>query len=472
MTMATAEAPNAIKSDVFDPEDVGLRDSPAPTIQRPKLEPTPSPPFEGSASEVSTPPGSPGAQKPKKKHLKAVANPGDVVLLGSLGNGSGSAMEIAEIAGHELIRSASDDEDMGGVSDGSRGVEVPVEVLAQSTDLEALAAGALRAFNAGEVPAAKPSHAEEVGGQVDDQRHMSSPNISTINGNHELAPIQEASPKAEKLTNVTLPSISAQLGNLNHLADVVVGAVDTVPTNGHRQSISSQSPPQPPRFRVGDPVHHHPTGQAHTSPTPISPRESFRNSIPSPGLPPGPFFFRRQSQVSDGLPYSAGPDFTGNVADTPNTDQSGLTPNGIPAGIDRMSIDGITNPLVGGFQCTYPGCTAQPFQTQYLLNSHANVHSQIRPHYCPVKGCQRSEGGKGFKRKNEMIRHGLVHESPGYVCPYCMDREHKYPRPDNLQRHVRVHHVDKDKDDPLLREVLAQRPEGPSRGRRRRGGNN
>jgi hypothetical protein len=94
-----------------------------------------------------------------------------------------------------------------------------------------------------------------------------------------------------------------------------------------------------------------------------------------------------------------------------------------------------------------------------------------------------------------MIRHGLVHDSPGYVCPFCPDREHKYPRPDNLQRyvffisffgrhgtprlprseligsyrHVRVHHVDRDKDDPQLREVLAQRPEGPSRGRRRRG---
>jgi hypothetical protein len=33
-----------------------------------------------------------------------------------------------------------------------------------------------------------------------------------------------------------------------------------------------------------------------------------------------------------------------------------------------------------------------------------------------------------------MIRHGLVHQSPGYVCPFCPDREHKYPRPDNLQR--------------------------------------
>jgi hypothetical protein len=33
-----------------------------------------------------------------------------------------------------------------------------------------------------------------------------------------------------------------------------------------------------------------------------------------------------------------------------------------------------------------------------------------------------------------MIRHGLVHSSPGYICPFCPDREHRYPRPDNLQR--------------------------------------
>lgn len=67
------------------------------------------------------------------------------------------------------------------------------------------------------------------------------------------------------------------------------------------------------------------------------------------------------------------------------------------------------------YHCTFEGCAAPPFQTQYLLNSHANIHSQAWPHYCPVTGCPRSEGGKGFKRRNEMIRHGLVHESPGYV---------------------------------------------------------
>ncbi|KAK4547041.1 hypothetical protein LTR36_001262 [Oleoguttula mirabilis] len=124
--------------------------------------------------------------------------------------------------------------------------------------------------------------------------------------------------------------------------------------------------------------------------------------------------------------------------------------------------------LMAGFKCDFSGCTAEPFQTQYLLSSHRNVHSLNRPHYCPVAGCPRSDGGKGFKRKNEMIRHGLVHNSPGYVCPFCPDREHRYPRPDNLQRHVRVHHVDKDRDDAQLREVLAQRIEGAGKQRRRR----
>ncbi|KAF2717134.1 hypothetical protein K431DRAFT_323352 [Polychaeton citri CBS 116435] len=124
--------------------------------------------------------------------------------------------------------------------------------------------------------------------------------------------------------------------------------------------------------------------------------------------------------------------------------------------------------IPGPFSCDHPDCKSVPFATQYLLNSHKNVHSERRPHYCPVKGCPRSEGGQGFKRKNEMIRHGLVHDSPGYVCPFCPEREHRYPRPDNLQRHVRVHHGDRSKDDPALQDVLAKRTEGPTKQRRRR----
>ncbi|KAF3938691.1 hypothetical protein ABW19_dt0208193 [Dactylella cylindrospora] len=156
-------------------------------------------------------------------------------------------------------------------------------------------------------------------------------------------------------------------------------------------------------------------------------------------------------------------------AKTPTSKASKRGRNGTPK---NSSTDSTQNsPSVpGGYRCTKEGCTAAPFSTQYLLNSHANVHSDERPHFCPVPGCPRGEGGKGFKRKNEMIRHGLVHQSPGYVCPFCPDKEHRYPRPDNLQRHVKAHHRDKNGDDPMLREVLAVRPEGGQRGRRRRMG--
>jgi hypothetical protein len=47
-------------------------------------------------------------------------------------------------------------------------------------------------------------------------------------------------------------------------------------------------------------------------------------------------------------------------------------------------------------------------------------------------------------------------------------RVHPSPLLTSHIRHVRVHHVDKSKDDPLLRDVLSQRPDGPNRGRRRR----
>ncbi|KAH7140291.1 hypothetical protein B0J13DRAFT_447171, partial [Dactylonectria estremocensis] len=154
---------------------------------------------------------------------------------------------------------------------------------------------------------------------------------------------------------------------------------------------------------------------------------------------------------------------------TPTTEQNASTPGPLTPAVassvaNRLSIDSITNAQPGSYVCTFSGCTAPPFQTQYLLNSHVNVHDSRRPHYCPVQGCPRAEGGKGFKRKTQMIRHGLVHDSPGYVCPFCPDREHKYLRPDNLQRYIATL-----RDDPLLKEVLSQRPDTPSRGRRRRG---
>jgi len=157
------------------------------------------------------------------------------------------------------------------------------------------------------------------------------------------------------------------------------------------------------------------------------PDDDFHQEFPSSGQ--GYVTAPSPSLKSDGPPFPA-------ATGRPDADQSASIPAGMPVGIDQVSIDGVTIPQIGDFLCTYPSCSAQPFQTKYLLNSYANVHSSERPYYCPMKDCPRSQGHKGFKRKNEMIRHGLVYRSPSYICPYCTDREHKYPRPDNLQRSV------------------------------------
>ncbi|KAI1374659.1 hypothetical protein F4677DRAFT_455360 [Hypoxylon crocopeplum] len=280
----------------------------------------------------------------------------------------------------------------------------------------------------------------------------SPPGLSPPAGHGELPPIQEISPKSDSTNHDPLPSIRSQL--LDQLT-------------GPPKELVVRHVPQYPHSPPGGPPRINGIPGSHASP-PISPND-YRQSIPSPAhtLPAmSPYFYSASSAASL---HRSGPDYSSSSnADTPSGSADALTP--ATSITERMSIDNMTHPAIGQFVCNVPGCTAPPFQTQYLLNSHANVHSSARPHYCAVKGCPRSEGGKGFKRKNEMIRHGLVHDSPGYVCPFCPDREHKYPRPDNLQRHVRVHHVDKDKDDPLLRDVLSQRPDGPNRGRRRRGG--
>ena len=76
---------------------------------------------------------------------------------------------------------------------------------------------------------------------------------------------------------------------------------------------------------------------------------------------------------------------------------------------EGQEMDGEGEPFSSSsYKCNWDGCTAAPFQTQYLLNSHMNVHSEQRPHFCPVKNCARGPGGQGFKRKNEMIRYVLT----------------------------------------------------------------
>lgn len=236
------------------------------------------------------------------------------------------------------------------------------------------------------------------------------PALSPASG--ELPPLQMDSPRSEGLGQ-SLPSIRSTFGDINRLPPIEKD-ISLSPNQ------STQCPTSP-----SSTVSHLPSISAtHASP-PISPNDTYHRNLPSGHsmASPGGLYGYPPGSMPRGSSYDPRTGSDGDSAHSPSASTQ-----------SHMSIDGITSGPIGSYVCTFDGCNAHPFQTQYLLNSHANVHSSARPHYCPVKGCSRSEGGKGFKRKNEMIRHGLVHDSPGYVCPFCPDREHKYPRPDNLQR--------------------------------------
>lgn len=244
-------------------------------------------------------------------------------------------------------------------------------------------------------------------------------------GKGELPPIQLNSPRSETTGQTPLPSINEQLGDLRQLHENAMDREGNILHPPFQHSPPATFP------RMAMPPRHH------GSP-PVSPTEAFHRELPSARRVVGqqPLAPAPPSSNASYNPYfqhngsSRGMGFSIHNNPGQNADPSSTSTT---SGTDRMSIDGLTS--TGVYICPWANCNAAPFQTQYLLNSHANVHSSARPHFCPVKGCPRSEGGKGFKRKNEMIRHGLVHESPGYVCPFCPDREHKYPRPDNLQRY-------------------------------------
>ncbi|KAF3770213.1 hypothetical protein M406DRAFT_344062 [Cryphonectria parasitica EP155] len=471
--------------DVYDPDAVVPQNSPLLVARKVNTQPSPSPEPELPRVQISPPPRS---QNGKAKRPKVRPSQGDAVLIGIMGNGRDP--EIAAQAGQVALVSDSEgstspdsddadaderdlasapmdirgrrkaDSDDGEVDVIETGALSPESSLAD-TALAALALGDRHSVSDdGRAPATFPDLATgrpQTAVRRDDIQHrvISSPySPSSIYsprtgsfasptgsvGHGELAPIQNTSPRSESNAGLTLPSLKESLG------------AEALSPASFSQSPTGGLP-------VGMSLIH----SSHVSP-PISPQDMLPRSPHQPFIPPGPY----HPFLGNGMPHRPSMDYSGS---TPS-DQSVSTPATSTSVAERMNLDGIAfaNPMDHGqYHCSFEGCKAPPFQTQYLLNSHANVHSQARPHYCPVKGCPRSEGGKGFKRKNEMIRHGLVHESPGYVCPFCPDREHKYPRPDNLQRHVRVHHPDKDKDDMILRSVLSQRPDGPSRGRRRRG---
>jgi len=486
--MTTVEQPTdfTASDNLYTSDDDRLGNSPLLKPMKVNLKPSPSPPpavalyvFKATCADIIkdpansshnrpqvSPESSPGpepSEKRKSNRPKNKPSQGDAVLVSFMDNGRRPEIAL-EAAKQPLQPLASEDEYE---EDSEKGAQIS---MVSNPDLAAIAAaaGALaqglqesteqdsatraQAYASSAVlemgdaqpmedvkqtiPSVDATHTPEYTGQPSPDPSVKTENPPTAG---ELPPIRHGSPKSGMQNGngavaMSLPSLSESIGNLNHIPKTVAPV---------EASTFSQSPPNRPSLQFP------PMG--HVSP-PRSPTNVFapRRELPSPTGGRGhPYYYgHSRTNTADTPQYSSASDYNGTNTETPSTDNSMSTPANI---IDRMSIDGITNPQIGGYQCTYPGCTAPPFQTQvcfhpsscnaqplihvkYLLNSHANVHSSNRPHYCSVKGCPRSEGGKGFKRKNEMIRHGLVHDSPGYVCPFCPDREHKYPRPDNLQR--------------------------------------
>ncbi|GAB1736147.1 hypothetical protein NU219Hw_g6196t1 [Hortaea werneckii] len=347
-----------------------------------------------------------------------------------------------------------------------------------------------------DAPASGMIHESAISPTVD--RHFISTGQPTI----DTLPAVQTVPKPDQAESHTprkerLPSFSQFTGQLNELAEAAATREPQQPF-GHRHTQSfGSSTSQSSAVAYSTPAF------ARRPSIQTSPVSNYAQNIRSPtgtvndnsqavygspqqyAAPLAYFSHRRLSNTHDGATsmYPASLPSAG-TSSSESHGHAGSSTDGYSTNhttpIDQPpTIDGNPRPILPpppgmpssitmAFKCDYSGCTAPPFQTQYLLTSHKNVHSSNRPHYCSVNGCPRSEGGKGFKRKNEMIRHGLVHSSPGYICPFCPERDHKYPRPDNLQRHVRVHHQDRDRDDPALREVLAQRQEGIGKQRRRR----
>ena len=202
----------------------------------------------------------------------------------------------------------------------------------------------------------------------------------------ETLPAMKSSPQQNASTSPngqqSLPSIHDQLGSL---ADIpVIGeAANGTSTNGRPgfAPINGVSPPQSTQFpnlqtrpfHPYPPTQPSPSSASYSSNSPHDYRPGHDATGMSPPVKPGPgsaYYCNGQTSQSD----EQGP-LSAESNPTTGSYSTDASPNG-----DRMSIDGpgpITLPplpaggplplATGGFKCEYAGCTAAPFQTQYLL---------------------------------------------------------------------------------------------------------
>ena len=203
----------------------------------------------------------------------------------------------------------------------------------------------------------------------------------------ETLPAMKTSPEenAVKSPNCqqSLPSLHDQLGPLAEFNPVKGEVANGTSTNGRGAfvSINGHSPPktaQYPNLQTRNCHHPYPP----TAPQPSPSTASYSSSSPRdyrsghdsmglshPGKPGSAYYTNGTTPQGD----EQGP-LSAESNPTTGSYSTEASPNG-----DRMSIDtlrpitlpplpaGGPLPLVNGFKCEYSGCTAAPFQTQYLL---------------------------------------------------------------------------------------------------------
>lgn len=367
----------------FDPDDVGPRDSPMLKPMNIKTRPSPSP--EANPPPPVSPDSSPGRRKGGKRSNNR-AFQADAVLISFLGGGK--RPDIARNAGVEALPSDEDEDEESPIRGTT--VEIPGRHLPLvNDDLDItmkMAADAVQCLKAHEDRASLECRNNSQGatgeGITEVSRTFASINAnsqaqnnagSTKNSPRSLETYPGIAPEVNiKLeTQPPLPSgelppmrlspqsgISngngIQQGRLPSISDTLRELAEAVPPPPNEGSFS-QSPGRPtPRF-----------GPAPGASPSAKPPNDLRRDMMSPGTPSICFVANdpRRASRSDGSHYIGPGDYSsGSNTETPSTDQSSSTP--ATATTDQMSIDSITNPQVGAYQCTYPGCNASTFQTQ------------------------------------------------------------------------------------------------------------
>ena len=214
-----------------------------------------------------------------------------------------------------------------------------------------------------------------------------------------LPVVQPTSPSREAAasspTGQSLPSfrqLTGQLGQLTELAEAATqqDSRATPAMHQHSQSFSSasQSPMMPFFPSYSNSAQTSPTGYYHPDPRSPTSATGEGHQYGSPKQYPVTAYYtdrRRSSAMAE-----TGPSFPPSMPSLPTQSSSGESYGATSSSTDGYSTthttpidgpvptEGIQRPILppppgmtvvplGGFRCDYPGCTAVPFQTQYLL---------------------------------------------------------------------------------------------------------